>query len=160
VLDHARRGSFAAWGCRVAGTNVLDRMREMGLRVTAQRRAIAEAFDGHDVHLTAEEVHRRASQSLPELSLATVYNTLHHMVESGLLAEDHHVPGPTRYDPAPQPHHHLLCRTCHRLEDIDADSVGPVTLDDARRRRFDVESVTVTFIGTCPACRRSDRASA
>ena len=138
----------------MAESNLLERMRGLGLRVTAQRRAIAEALDGRDVHLTAEEVHQRASRALPELSLATVYNTLHQMVSTGLVAEDHHVPGPTRYDPAPQPHHHLFCRQCGRLEDVDAESVGPVTMDDARQRSFHVESVTVTFVGTCAACRQ------
>jgi Fur family ferric uptake transcriptional regulator len=128
-------------------------MRARGLRVTAQRRAVAEVFDGADVHLTAEDVHRAASRALPELSLATVYNTLNTMVAAGLLAESHHLPGPTRYDPAQQPHHHLVCRRCHRLVDVAADAVGPVALDDDHRPRFAVDSVEITFHGLCGECR-------
>lgn len=134
-------------------TPFLVRMRERGLRVTAQRRAVAEVFGGADVHLTAEDVHRAASRSLPELSLATVYNTLSSMVTAGLLAESHHLPGATRYDPAPRPHHHLVCRQCHRLVDVDAAAVGPVTLDEGHRGRFSVESVEITFQGLCGECR-------
>lgn len=121
--------------------------------MTAQRRVVAEVFDGADVHLTAEDVHREASRSLPELSLATVYNTLNTMVAAGLLGESHHLPGPTRYDPAPRPHHHLLCRRCHRLVDVDAAAVGPVALDDEHRPRFAVDSVEITFRGRCGDCR-------
>ena len=118
----------------MAETAVLGRMKDHGLRVTAQRRAIAAVFEGRDVHLTVEAVHRRASAALPELSLATVYNALSAMVATGLLTEHHHLSGPTRYDPAPQPHHHLVCRQCGQIVDVDAATVGPRSDLDGRAR--------------------------
>lgn len=121
--------------------------------MTAQRRAIAEVMVGDDVHLTAEEVHRRARVALPELSLATVYNTLNDMVASGLLAERRHLPGAARYDPGPQPHHHLVCRHCDRLVDIGPAAVGPVVLDEESGQGFSVDAVEVTFFGSCDDCR-------
>ena len=122
--------------------------------MTAQRRVIAEAFGGTDVHLTAADVYERARQALPELGLATVYNTLNELVAAGLLVENRHLPGPARYDPGPQPHHHLVCRRCHRLVDVDPTIVGPVTIDDVGG--FRVDTVEITFGGMCGDCQAAE----
>ena len=55
-------------------TPLVDRLRDRGWRLTAQRRVIAEAMTGDHVHLAADEVLDRARATLPEVSLATVYN--------------------------------------------------------------------------------------
>jgi Fe2+ or Zn2+ uptake regulation protein len=115
---------------------LLERLRDRGWRVTSQRRAVAEALHGEHVHLTADEVHRRARDVLPEVSLATVYNTLNEMVAMGEVAEVRHARGPSRYDPnvGVMPHHHLLCTVCGSLFDVDGPR-RPGRLPDRRGRR-------------------------
>ena len=67
----------------MTSTPLLERLRAVGWRLTPQRRVIAEAMGGDHVHLTAEEVLERARGRLPEVSLATVYNTLNELVSMG-----------------------------------------------------------------------------
>ena len=129
---------------------LIDRLRDRGWRMTAQRRVIAEAMTGEHVHLAADEVLDRARVALPEVSLATVYNTLNELVEMGELLEFTHSDGRKRYDPnVAEPHHHLVCTRCGRMLDVTAAT--PV-LPPAERHGFDLVDVEVTFRGRCPAC--------
>lgn len=129
------------------------RLRERGWRVTPQRRAVVDALEGEHVHLTADEVHRRARETRPEISLATVYNALNELVAMGEVAEVRYTAGPARYDPnVATAHHHLLCTTCGTLLDVAARdiTVSPLPADD--RLGFEVRSVHVLFRGTCAPC--------
>lgn len=133
---------------------LLERLRAREWRVTSQRRAVAEALEGEHVHLTVDEVHRKARSALPEISLATVYNTLNELVAMGEVAEVRHAPGPTRYDPnaGTTPHHHLLCTTCGALFDVDPATVGTPEVTSAGVGDFRVDGVDVLFRGTCATC--------
>ena len=138
-----------------AAAPLLGRLRERGWRVTPQRRAVAEVLDGDHVHLTADEVHRGARSILPEVSLATVYNTLNELVAMGEIAEVRYAPGPSRYDPnvGPAGHHHLLCTSCGALFDVDATGVTVPELTAAERHGFRIDGAQVLFRGTCATCR-------
>ena len=126
-------------------------MREAGLRVTPQRRAVWSAFEsGEDGHLAADEVFARARRELPELSRATVYNTLAAFVGAGML-QAVESRGAVLYDPNPDPdHHHFRCRSCDRLYDVPVEGVGAVRI--STRDRFIVESKTMLLRGLCPLC--------
>ncbi len=129
-----------------------DRLRHRGWRLTAQRRVIAEVLAGDHVHLAADEVFERARAILPEVSLATVYNTLNELVQMGELYEVTHG-GRKRYDPnVADPHHHLLCVDCGRLLDVH---VEVPQLPEDERHGFELLSVDVTFRARCPDCVRS-----
>ena len=92
---------------------------------------------------------------LPEVSLATVYNTLNELVTMGEIAEVRYAPGPSRYDPnvGPQPHHHLLCTSCGALFDVEAAGVTVPELEATERHGFVIDGAEVVFRGTCPTCR-------
>src|SRR5215213_2641028 len=95
---------------------LIDRLKARGWRLTAQRRAIAQALAGRSTHLTADEVLGRARASVPEVSQATVYNTLNELVRLGELREVDGIGRSRRYDPNTlAPHHHLLCDRCDRI---------------------------------------------
>jgi len=118
--------------------------------MTAQRRVIAEAMAGDHVHLAADEVFERARAILPEVSLATVYNTLNELVSIGELAEVTHADGRKRYDPnVAERHHHLMCVGCGRMLDVHVDDPR---LPPRQRHGFDLLGVEVTFRGHCPDC--------
>lgn len=131
-------------------TELVERLRERGWRMTAQRRVIAEQMAGDHVHLAADEVYERARAVLPEVSLATVYNTLNELVAIGEVAEITHTDGRKRYDPnTAERHHHLVCTVCGRMLDVTADEPR---LAEAQRHGFEVVDVDVTFRGRCPDC--------
>ncbi len=128
-----------------------EKMREAGLRVTPQRRAVWEAFgDGEDGHLAADEVFARARRGLPELSRATVYNTLAAFVEAGML-QAVESRGAVLYDPNPDPtHQHFRCRNCDRLHDVRVEGVEALRIPG--EEAFVVEGKTGLLRGLCPAC--------
>lgn len=127
-----------------------ERMREAGLRVTPQRRAVWSAFgDGGDGHLAADEVFARARRGLPEISRATVYNTLAAFVEAGML-QAVESRGAVLYDPNPDAaHQHFRCRSCDRLYDVHVEGVEGLRIPG---QGFVVDQRTVLLRGLCPSC--------
>jgi Fur family ferric uptake transcriptional regulator len=136
----------------VAEGELLERLRARDdWRLTAQRRVIAEALAGDHVHMTAEEVLVAARDRLPEVSVATVYNTLNELVELGELLEFRSGDGPKRYDPnTSRPHQHLVCVECGEVLDVDVDRLPTLSVPD--RHGFEVLAVDVTVRGRCPDC--------
>src|SRR3954453_16336460 len=100
-------------------SDLLERLRGRGWRMTSQRRVVAEVLDGDHVHLTADEVHARAAQRLPEISRATVYNTLGELVSLGEVMEVATDGRAKRYDPnAHHRHQPLVCSSCGTIRDV------------------------------------------
>jgi len=138
-------------------TSLLDRLRARGLRLTAQRRVVAEVLAGEHLHLTADEVLARATASLPEISRATVYNTLRELVGLGEVAELSGEGRAKLYDPnAHAPHHHLVCERCGAIRDVSPSGADAVALPAAQRHGFSVSGVAIVFRGLCPACRAQE----
>jgi Fe2+ or Zn2+ uptake regulation protein len=131
-------------------------LRNAGLKVTPQRRAIVDLFAGDDSHPTAQELFERLHDAFPSMSFATVYNTLDALTAAGLagtLKLDGHA---TRFDPNQMPHHHAVCDACGSILDIAADTLEPndVTKASVRRRAdgFQVRTVEKVYRGLCRAC--------
>jgi len=131
----------------------MARVRSSDLRITAQRRAVAEVLSGPNVHLTAEQILARAKERLPEISRATVYNTLNELVERGELQEVQIFPGPVHYDPnGVVRHHHLVCSECGTIYDIQPRGLDGLELAPEDRAGFSLEQVDVIFRGRCANC--------
>ncbi|MGH9077829.1 MAG: Fur family transcriptional regulator [Acidimicrobiales bacterium] len=132
---------------------LVDRLRTRGWRLTAQRRVVAEVLAGEHVHLSAEAVHVAAQSVLPEISLATVYNTLNELVAMGEVREISAGTGPKRYDPnTAVAHQHLLCVGCGTLRDVAPRGDGRLALPDEQRHGFSLLGVDIVFRGVCPTC--------
>ncbi|MFD6913915.1 Fur family transcriptional regulator [Streptomyces virginiae] len=133
-------------------SDLLERLRGRGWRMTSQRRVVAEVLDGDHVHLTADEVHARAALLLPEIARATVYNTLGELVAIGEVAEVSVQGRVKRFDPnVRHPHQHLVCTGCGTIRDVHATGL-PADLPPEERFGFTVTAVEVTYRGLCPAC--------
>lgn len=110
-------------------SQVLDRLRSVGLRPTRQRMALARLlFDGDDRHVTAEMLHSEAVKSRVRVSLATVYNTLHQFTDAGLLREVVVDIGRSYFDTNIKDHHHFFHEETKQLEDIADDRIEIGTL--------------------------------
>lgn len=124
--------------------------------MTPQRRVVAEVLDGEHVHLTAEAVHQRAQHLLPEISLATVYNTLNELVAMGEVLEISGAGGAKRYDPnARLDHHHLVCTRCGELRDVFPRGERQLSLESSDRHGYELTGVDIVFRGLCPRCAAS-----
>jgi len=138
-------------------SDLLARLRSRDWRLSAQRRAVAQVLAGEHVHLTAEQVHDLARHRLPEISRATVYNTLNELVAMGEVLEVDVADGPKRYDPNVTEHHdHLVCDGCQTIRDVPR-SDPPPSIDEGARGGFLVTGVDVTYRGLCPTCARYHR---
>jgi methylated-DNA-[protein]-cysteine S-methyltransferase len=127
-------------------------LRAFGLRSTPQRRAILGAFaGGSDEHLSADEVHARASQAMPDLGRGTVYATLAEFTELGLLAA-FGAPEPVRYETNTENHDHFRCRVCLRVFDIELGHPKK----PKRRKGFAIERIEVRAEGVCADCADYD----
>jgi Fur family iron response transcriptional regulator len=102
----------------------LARLRAVGLRPTRQRLALARLLlENPDRHITAEQLHGEAVGADIQVSLATVYNTLHQFTEAGLLREVVVEPGRSYFDTNTTDHHHFFCETTSNLQDIPGQDV-------------------------------------
>jgi methylated-DNA-[protein]-cysteine S-methyltransferase len=131
-----------------ASSDVGAVLRELGLRSTPQRRAILLAFRaGTEEHLSADDVHARASRELPDLGRGTVYATLAEFTEAGLLAV-FGTSDPVRYETNTEPHNHFRCRLCLRLFNLETLTGNAQSMP----RGFTLERIETRAEGTCAYC--------
>ncbi|HEY9568979.1 MAG TPA: Fur family transcriptional regulator [Thalassobaculum sp.] len=121
----------------------LDRLRRSGLRPTRQRLALTRLlFDAGDRHVTAEQLHSEAEAAGVSVSLATVYNTLHHFTDGGLLREVVVEAGRSYFDTNVGRHHHFFDVATGALVDIPGDEITigklPPPPDGAEIERVDL----------------------
>lgn len=124
-------------------SDILNCLRQSGLRPTRQRVALARLlFGGGDRHVSAESLHGEAELNGIRVSLATVYNALHQFTEAGLLREVVVDAGRSYFDTNTTDHHHFFYERSGRLQDIPGHSVVlsavPAAPEGAEIARVDV----------------------
>jgi Fur family iron response transcriptional regulator len=123
-------------------SQVLDILRESGLRPTRQRLALAKVLFGcGNRHITAEQLHAETMQADMKVSLATIYNTLHQFTEVGLLRVIVVDPGRAYFDTNTTPHHHFFYEKSGIVMDIPGDDISVAHLKaptEGRIRSIDV----------------------
>jgi Fe2+ or Zn2+ uptake regulation protein len=126
-----------------------EALRERGLRPTPQRRAVWSVFQGAGSgHLSADDVLRRARQTLPEIARGTVYNALGELVAAELLGTIN-VGSTQLYDANLEPHEHFRCLVCGTLYDVRPPGAHRLRVAEPG---FTVDRVRVLFEGTCASC--------
>lgn len=103
--------------------SIIDRCEANGLRMTGQRRIIAQVLESSDDHPDVEQLYARASALDPQISIATVYRTVKLFEESGILEKLEFGDGRARYEDADRDHHdHLIdLSTGEVIEFVDPD---------------------------------------
>lgn len=128
------------------------RLNAAGLRSTAPRRAALEALS-QGGHFDASEVFEALQQELPGTSLQAVYGVLGALSEAGLIRKIEPAGGPAKFEARiGDNHHHLVCRSCGRLEDVDCVIGEAPCLTPSHAAGFAIEEAEVIFHGLCPAC--------
>src|SRR5919108_3252370 len=132
---------------QTADERLRHELHARGQRVTPQRLLIHRALVELDRHASAEEVLQRVSDSLPGASLPTVYATLELLEELGIVRRVSARHGATLYDPRREPHHHLLCSRCGRVEDLDVELDETEARRAARRQGFAPHTAELVLTG-------------
>jgi Fur family ferric uptake transcriptional regulator len=132
-----------------------EMLREHGLHVTAQRLAVLDALATHP-HSTPNDVAEAVREEIGAISRQSVYDTLAVLAEHDIIRRIQPAGSSPRYeDRVGDNHHHLVCRSCDRLVDVDC-AVGDtpcLTPDDTWR--FEVHEAEVIYWGVCPECQAS-----
>lgn len=97
----------------------INALRQAGKRITEQRRAICEYLATTASHPAPYQVYDELSQQFPEMSRATVYNTLNVLKDLGAIVEIGFGADHTRYDTDTAPHVNLVCLSCHEISDYE-----------------------------------------
>jgi Fur family ferric uptake transcriptional regulator len=128
-------------------------LREHGLRVTAPRVAVLDVLD-HGSHLPADAVVEAVRSRAGTASTQGVYNVLADLVAAGLVHRIEPAGSPALYELSREhAHHHLICRDCAVVLDVDCDHEARECLVPPRLHGFSGIEAEIVFWGTCPACQ-------
>jgi Fur family transcriptional regulator, stress-responsive regulator len=128
-------------------------LRQHGVQVTAQRLAVLRAVSNRP-HSTADDVDKIARGEIGAISRQAVYDALAALTGSGVLRRIQPAGSPARYEGRiDDNHHHLICRGCNRMVDIDCVVGYAPCLTAAGDAGYEIDEAEVVFWGHCPECR-------
>lgn len=128
-------------------------LRRHGLQVTAQRLAVLRAVAARP-HSTADDIYNVVRAHIGAVSRQAVYDGLAALGDKGLLRRIQPAGSPARYeDRVGDNHHHLICRTCGRMVDVDCAVGDTPCLTAADDSGYEVDEAEVIYWGTCPGCQ-------
>jgi len=129
-----------------------DVLRARGLRVTAPRIAVYTAL--HAIpHATADEVTTHVRGILGAVSQQAVYDVLAALEDAELVRRIEPAGHPARFESrVADNHHHVVCRQCGRVDDVDCAVGGAPCLDAGAATGFAIDEAEITFWGLCPDC--------
>ncbi len=132
-------------------------LRQHDLPVTAQRLAVLRAVSHHP-HATADDLAEAVRREIGTISRQSVYNVLNVLTDKGIIRRIQPADSPARYeDRVGDNHHHLVCRTCGRTEDVCCAVGTAPCLHAHDQHGFQIDEAEVIYWGTCPGCRRKSR---
>ena len=130
-------------------TQVVNSLKEHGLKVTPQRVTILSAIEKKG-HANIDEIYQEAKTTNPTMSLATVYKNVTSLIETNLLKELALNNQKSKYELTKEPHSHLICKKCGSVEDINSNNLFTLNRDNLD---FDIEEVELNIYGTCNECK-------
>ncbi|MHB1164775.1 MAG: Fur family transcriptional regulator [Candidatus Nanopelagicales bacterium] len=129
-----------------------DLLRRHGIQVTAQRLAVLRAMAGTS-HLTADEIAEAVRAEIGAISRQSVYDALGILGDAGLIRRIQPVGSPARFeDRVADNHHHLICRDCGRVVDVDCAVGSAPCLTAADDMGYAIDEAEVVYWGRCPDC--------
>ena len=132
--------------------DVEEALRARGLRVTRPRLAVIAALE-HAPHADTDTVAELARTSLGTVSIQAVYDVLRALTDAGLVRRIEPAGSPARYElRIGDNHHHVVCRSCGAIADVDCAVGEAPCLDPSESHGFVVDEAEVTYWGLCPAC--------
>ncbi len=132
-----------------------SKLSELGYRLTPQRMMILSAIENSDDHISAEEIYVQVVAKYPNVNISTVYRTLELLKRLGLVTETDLGEGRVRYHPADKGHHHhLVCKECGAVIDLDESVMAPVKDTLLREYKFIADLEHLAIVGRCVNCSK------
>jgi Fur family ferric uptake transcriptional regulator len=133
-------------------TDPADTLRQRGIQVTAQRLAVLRAVSGQP-HITADAVAEAVRAEIGAISLQSVYDALGVLVAEHLIRRIQPAGSPARFeDRVGDNHHHLICRVCGSVVDIDCAVGAAPCLTASDDNGYEIDEAEVAYWGRCPEC--------
>ncbi|HET8659587.1 MAG TPA: Fur family transcriptional regulator [Micromonosporaceae bacterium] len=128
-------------------------LRSRGLRVTRPRLAVLAVL-AEGGHLEVDDIASRVRARLESVSTQAVYDVLGALSRAGLARRLEPAGSSARFEArAGDNHHHVVCRSCGEIADVDCTVGRAPCLDPAQAHGFEVDEAEVTFWGLCPGCQ-------
>jgi len=129
-----------------------EELRGAGLRVTAVRVALLEAVR-HGDHLGVEALAAGVRERVGHVSLQAVYEALNALAATGLVRRIQPAGSPARFEGRiGDNHHHVICRTCGAVADVDCAVGDAPCLTASNDHGFEIDEAEVIYWGLCPDC--------
>ena len=137
-----------------------DLLRQHGLNVTAQRLAVLRAVSGQP-HVTADRVAEIANAEIGAISRQAVYDALGVLAAKGVVRRIQPAGSPALYETrVGDNHHHLICRDCGRVVDVDCAAGAAPCLTPHEDMDYEIDEAEVVYWGRCAECRQLARTDA
>lgn len=131
-----------------------QRLEVRGAHLTRQRAAVFDYVRQVEHHPTAEEVYLAVKQTLPRISLATVYKNLEALVACEVVSKLTYGDAAARYDIRTDHHYHTRCLNCGKIWDLDAEQGFEFFKHIKPQAGFTVKDYRLELLGYCRECRR------
>ncbi|HCG91572.1 MAG TPA: transcriptional repressor [Dehalococcoidia bacterium] len=138
---------------KMLSNELLEIMKEQGIKITPQRLAIAEVLVNSTDHPSVQQIHERVKDHFPSLTLNTIYSTINVLVKRGLIQE---LPFEqySRYESNLNPHLNLVCTVCGDI--VDSDIAEPLVkkllFEISESAKFSIAWQRMDFYGKCKKC--------
>ena len=129
--------------------------RSKGVALTVQRRVVFQAVLERDDHPTADQVLEMVKDRVPGISRTTVYRVLDTLADMGVIRRLHHAGVSSRFDGKMHRHHHLICKKCLKVIDLEDRKLNRLRVSHVNSEGFEIDDFSVHLIGTCSACRQA-----
>ena len=131
-----------------------DFIQRKGLKTTRQRNTIIATFFRLRGHISVEELLNQVKQVNPRIGYATVYRTLHLLVESGLVEERRFGDGLARYEGHSdvEHHDHMICLECGEIIEFVANKLEMIQKEVCEEKKFQPQNSTLQIFGICSRC--------
>ena len=135
--------------------DIAGKLSKQGYRLTPQRLMVLSAIENSDSHLSAEEIYVQVVAKYPNVNISTVYRTMELLKRLGLVTETDLGEGRVRYHSAEKGHHHhLVCRECGAIIDLDESLLASLRSALLREYKFNADLRHLAILGRCVNCGR------
>jgi len=134
---------------------IVNKLSELGYRLTPQRIMVLSAIEDSDDHISAEEIYAQIVAKYPRVNISTVYRTLELLKRLGLVTETDLGGGRVRYHSAEKGHHHhLVCQECGAIIDLDESVMSSLKDTLLREYKFIADLRHLAIFGRCVDCSK------
>lgn len=125
-------------------------------RMTRQRSVILDTLMRMHSHPTADELYAVVRRQLPSVSLGTIYRNLDVLSRSGQVRKLDTGGSMARFDAELEPHHHVRCGACGRVDDVAITQETPLARPERSMHGFTITGYRIEYDGFCPDCRNGN----